>query len=302
MAGKVFTDTGNFAAIDDGDEILIDEMRYIVTGYERERRFGMDDPKLWVKRAVDTKTGEKKILKLSYFESFETILGGVAITRFRNPDKEGRILELVGDHPHFMHGTMHRDSVGNNIRVLDIVNGPNFFVYIESLDVDYRTYFYELLPDILKKLLQVFGALRLLHANGYNHGDVRNDHIFVEEETGNYVWIDFDYDYNTSENPFGLDIFGLGNILLYSIGKGFHTRYMMKSDRKFYGNLLDQVNPGDFSMLFKTRFMNLAKLYSFIPTPLNNILMHFSKGADIFYETTDEIIEDLNRYVFSDFP
>ena len=40
------------------------------------------------------------------------------------------------------------------------------------------------------------------------------------------------YDFETSENPFSLDIFGLGNILIYAIGKGFHNAYM--NTCKFY--------------------------------------------------------------------
>ena len=123
MEERIVTDTTNFISIDYGDVILIDQKRYKVTGHEREGRFGMeDDPKFWVKKAVDLETGQKKIVKLSFFESFETSLGGIKITRFRNPDKEGNVLNLVKNHPYFMHGTVHRDSKGNNIRVLDIVD------------------------------------------------------------------------------------------------------------------------------------------------------------------------------------
>ncbi|MFC1819621.1 hypothetical protein ACFLZG_00855 [Thermodesulfobacteriota bacterium] len=89
MKERSFKDTSNFFSIDYGDTILIGEKKYLVIGHERERRFGIEDPKFWVKRVVDSETGEKKIIKLSYFESFEIQLGGVKINRFRNPDKEG---------------------------------------------------------------------------------------------------------------------------------------------------------------------------------------------------------------------
>ncbi len=298
---QLFTDTTDFFAIDCGDEILVDGRRYTVSGHERERRFGVEDPKFWVKRAGDSETGEKKIIKLSYFESFETTFGGIKIRCFRSPDKEGNILELVNGHPYFMQGTSHKDPKGNNIRVLDIVRGKNLFVYIDSLRMDYETYFHTILPDILKKLVKAFDAIRFLHAHGYRHGDIRNDHIIIEHKTGNYVWIDFDYDYDAPENPFSLDIFGLGNILLCTVGKGFHNLYMIDSDVSTYGDLINRLDPGDFSMLDKWRLVNLRKLYPFIPKMLNDILMHFSKSADVYYEMTGEIIEDVTRCLYSVF-
>ena len=301
MAGRLFKDTTEFFSIDYGDVIQIGEKRYKVTGYERERRFGMEDPKFWVKRAIDSDTGEKKILKLSFLESFETNFGNVSVRCFRNPKKEADILELVRNHPSFMHGTAHRDEKDNIIRILDIVPGPNFLHYIDSFRMAYETYFTEALPDILKKLIKAFEAIRFLHIHGFKHGDIRNDHIIVDRNTGNYVWIDFDYDYETSENPFGLDVFGLGNILINAIGKGFHNIQMILDDTKTYGDLKDRLEPGDFSIIHKRRFINLRKLYPDIPKPLNDILMHFSRGAGIYYEFVEEIIEDLNRCLYSIF-
>jgi hypothetical protein len=110
MPGRAVTDTSDFYAIGNGDEICIDDKRYTVIGHARELRFGVEDPKFWVKRVVDADTDERKIIKLAFFESFETILGGVKIKCFRDPDKEGDILNLVKDHPLFMHGTSHRDT------------------------------------------------------------------------------------------------------------------------------------------------------------------------------------------------
>ena len=301
MGGRLFTDTTEFFSIDYGDVIQIGEKRYKVTGYERERRFGMEDPKFWVKRAIDSDTGEKKILKLSFLESFETNFGNVSVRCFRNPKKEADILELVRNHPSFMHGTAHRDEKDNIIRILDIVPGPNFLNYIDSLRMAYETYFTEALPDILKKLIKTFEAIRFLHIHGFKHGDIRNDHIIVDRNTGNYVWIDFDYDYEVSENPFGLDVFGLGNILINAIGKGFHNIQMILDDTKTYGDLKDRLEPGDFSIIHKRRFINLRKLYPDIPKPLNDILMHFSRSAGIYYEFAEEIIEDLNRCLYSIF-
>ncbi|MBW1800096.1 MAG: protein kinase [Deltaproteobacteria bacterium] len=296
---RVFTDTTEFFSIDYGDIIQIGDKRYSVIGHERERRFGIDDPKFWVKRAVDTDTGEKKIIKLSFFESFETKFGPIKIRCFRDPNKEAMILDLVRDHPYFMHGTSCKDEKENIIRVLNIVPGPNFFRYIDALDMGYESYLDTVLPDILKKLVRAFESIRFLHINGFRHGDIRNDHIIVDRETGNYVWIDFDYDYEAGENPFGLDVFGLGNILIYTIGKGFHTARDILADTLTYGDLKDRLELRDFSILHERRFINLRKLYPDIPKSMNDILMHFSCETDVYYEYVEEIIEDLNRSILS---
>ena len=299
MKKRIIRDTTNFIAIGYGDIIEIEGKHYIIKGEESERRFGMDDPKHWVKRAVDSQTGEKKILKLSYFESFDTYLSGVKIKRFRNPDKEGAVLKLAKNHPHLMQGVACHDIEGNNVRILDIVSGQDLYVYIDSLSIDHASYFRNLLPGILKRLVKAFEAIRFLHVNGFKHGDIRNDHLIIERDTGKYVWIDFDYDYEIEENPFGLDIFGLGKILVYVVGKGTHMYYDIKRDTSFYGDLVDRIETEDFSILDKGRLINLRKLYPYVPVMLNNILMHFSRGASVYYEFVEELIEDLNRCLYS---
>jgi len=198
-----------------------------------------------------------------------------------------------------MKGKDFKDVKGNNIRVLDVVRGKHFLSYIDSFRMTYDHYFNTVLPDILHKLVDVFKAINFLHINGYRHGDIRNDHLYIERETGNFIWIDFDYDFEATENPFSLDIFGLGTILSYAIGKGFHTVHMIINDPHTYGTLLDHISEDDFSLLDQTMFLNLKKLYPIIPRPLNDILMHFSKSTDIYYEFVDEIIEDLNYFMQS---
>jgi len=289
------TDTSDFFSIDSGDELLVGDRIYRITGFERERRFGSEDPKFWVKRAIDTTTGERKIIKLAFFEKFETILSGVSILCYRDPDKESAILALTKGNPFFMQGETFKDFKNNNIRVLDIVRGNNFYVMLEQIHMDHQAYFYTLFPDILKNLIQSFEALRLLHVNGFRHGDVRNDHVMVENATGNYVWIDFDYDFSTPENPYSLDLFGVGNIMLYAVGMGFHELNMIIDDTNKYPGVADRMDVNDFSIMYKSRLMNLKKLFPYIPDSLNNILCHFTRGADIFYEHIDEILDDMHH-------
>ncbi|ABW68282.1 conserved hypothetical protein [Desulfosudis oleivorans Hxd3] len=294
---RVVNDTSDFFSIEIGDELVVDGRRFEILGHAKELRFGIEDPKFWVKRAIDLDTGERKIIKLAYFESFEAALGGVRIRCFRDPEKEGAVLNLTRGHPFFMRGDVFHDHKGNNIRVLDIVHGPTFLEYIGSFRMPYETYFHDHLPGILENLVKAFEGIGMLHANGLKHGDIRNDHLIVENGTGNFVWIDFDYDFAATENPFGLDIFGLGNILCYAVGKGFHTYYDIKNDRYTYKDLADHLDADDFSLLDPRRFINMAKLHPLIPEMLNGILMFFSRGATIYYETVDEILEDLRWFL-----
>lgn len=295
MAGRVVTNTTNIFGIDTGDEIVLGSRRFKVTGHAYEQRFGIEDPKFWVKRVVDCDTGEKKLAKLAFYESFNTVLAGAKIKCFRDPEKEGNILEMVRHNPHFMQGEVLYDEKGNNIRVLDIVPGSNLFVHLGSIRVPYKTYFTTILPGLFKNLIRSFEAIRLLHASGFRHGDIRSDHIIIDDRTGTFVWIDFDYDFTAPENIFSLDIFGLGNVLMYVVGMGFHNFYNIKNDKYTYGDLLDKLEPADFSLLDKQRLVNIRKLYPQIPETMNNILMHFSREADVYYEIVEEIIEDMTR-------
>jgi len=68
------------------------------------------------------------------------------------------------------------------------------------------------------------------------------------------------------------------NVMTYAIGKGFHN---LKGKDKTSGNLLykeliEKVEPEDFSIVHKWRFMNLKKLFPYIPIGLNDILAHFT--------------------------
>ncbi|MCP4750034.1 MAG: protein kinase, partial [Proteobacteria bacterium] len=152
-----------------------------------------------------------------------------------------------------------------------------------------------------KKLVKAFEAILFLHTNGFRHGDIRNDHLILESDTGNYVWIDFDYDFESSENPFALDLFGMSNVLLYALGKGLHLYYSITHEPKKYGDLKDRLEVSDFSLLEPSRFLNLRKIYPYIPKLLNDIVMHFSEGADMYYESAYEMIEDLKRCVYTFF-
>ena len=69
-----------------------------------------------------------------------------------------------------------------------------------------------------------------------------------------------------------------------------------------YSSMETCSNEGEFPtcvfcmyIMYKSRFMNLKKLFPYIPDSLNNILLHFTKGVEIFYEHIDEVLEDLHQ-------
>ncbi len=288
--GVVYTNTTEFMSISYGDVIALNGRQFVVIRDEAERRFGMEDPKFWVKRCRDLETDELCILKLVFHEHFDQNIGTVTIRCFRSPEKESRILNLVKGDVRFMQGSTILDNVGNPVRVLEMIRGRSLDNVIEDIDADHKTYFQDHFPKILEKFIGSCEAVLFLHDHGERHGDIRRDHIWVEHATDRYRWIDFDYAYESTENPFGLDLFGLGNILLFITGKGVHTAHDLAGRDQEFANGLE---PEDFSLLFRNRLVNLRKRFPYIPISLNRVLLRFSAGTDVFYESVEELLDDL---------
>jgi len=49
------------------------------------------------------------------------------------------------------------------------------------------------------------------------------------------------------------------------------------------------------NIIFNNRIANLQKIYPYINDSLNNILLHFSNGANIFYDNTEQLLDDLHE-------
>lgn len=282
---RLVTDTSNFAGIDYGDVIVLEGQHYLVLNNEAERKFGLEDPKFWVKRCRWLEGGDSRILKLVFHERFEERIGSVRVHSYRSGRKEARILDLVRGDPRFMQGVAARDSRGNIVRVLEIIRGRRLDEWVDAIEVTHKEYFTAYLPQLLEKFLGCCEAIAFLHGHGERHGDIRSDHIWVERRSDAYRWIDFDYDYAFHENPFGLDIFGLGNILLFLVGKGVYMANDLAPETRF--------TPDDFSLVFRTRLVNLGKLFPYIPSALNRILMRFSQASEVFYDSVEELMEDI---------
>ena len=144
---KVITDTSDFFQVEYDDVLVLDSKLYLVKRYEKEGRFGLDEePKYWVRRAIDLADGTTKIIKLVFHEEFETKIAGVPVRCFRSPKKEARILDLVANHPNFMHGYWVNDSAGNNVRILEFIQGHRLDEIIPKYGDSHEDYFSNYFP------------------------------------------------------------------------------------------------------------------------------------------------------------
>ena len=76
---------------------------------------------------------------------------------------------------------------------------------------------------------------------------------------------------------------GMGDILLQDLKKQKHPA-------------LSLLREEDVNIVFNNRVANIRKIYPYIPEPLHGILMHFSKGANWFYENTQQLLDDLGDF------
>ncbi len=290
---RIHTDTTDFFRVEYGDVVVLDGNPYLIRHNAKEGRFGLDDEvKFWVKRAIDLKNGNPKIIKLVFYEKFTAHIGGIEFECFRSPKKEARILQLVAAHKNFMHGYSIEDEKGNLIRVLDYISGKPLSKYIENMNMDHKTYFYDHFPSILDQFIECIEAIRFIHEHGEKHGDIRRDHILIEQDSGQYRWIDFDFNYRQRENIYGYDLFGLGNILVFLAGMGDVLLLDLKNQDH---PVLSKLRQEDLNIVFHNRVANLKKIYPYIPENLNRVFMHFSKGANWFYEDTSQLLDDLRE-------
>jgi len=283
----MWRDTTNYMSIERDHLVDLGGDLYLIRCNEREGRFGLDEqPKLWVKRAIDLRTGQTHILKLVIQERFKVSIGPMEILCVRSAEKERKVPDLVHGDPRFMQGHSTWDARGNLVRVIDFIRGTDLLTYLDSVRVPHEEYSHALLPGILAKVADNIAALQRLHQEGLCHGDIRNDHLIVERETGCYKWIDFDLD----EGAPVFDIWSIGNILHCVVAKGFMTFRDAISARP---ELSGKLSEDDGSAFFPHRVMNLRKIYPYLPEKLNAVLLRFSIGARACYERVSQITGDL---------
>lgn len=290
---RILFDTSDFFRVDYDNVLVLGSVPYLVRNYEREGRFGIDEePKFWVRRALDLTDGRMKIIKFVFREEFKARIGDVVYDCVRSPRKEARILEMVKGHPNFMQGFSVQDASGNIVRVADFIAGKTLADYAFGLGESHEDYFSRYFPAVLDEYVEVVSAIKFLHDHGEKHGDIRRDHVIRERSTGRCVWIDFDYNYYHKENIFGYDLYGLGNIFIYLVGRGDVTVQALRKERP---SVMEKLAEGDLNVIFRNRVVNLKKVYPYITDKLNYILMHFSSAAEVFYEDTEELLTDLDE-------
>jgi len=291
---KIHLDTTDFFKLEYGDIVILNQTPYLILHNAKEGRFGLDEEvKHWVKRGVELKTGNAKIIKLVFHEAFKCTIGSSQFDCFRSPRKEARILKLAAGHPNFMQGFAVYDAKGNVVRVIDHIYGSTLAAHIDGIEAGHETYYFNLFPQVLADYMECIRAIHFLHEHNEKHGDIRRDHILIDRQTCRYRWIDFDYNYMHRENIYSYDLFGLGNILIFLVGKG-DVLLMDLRDRNHPA--LTGLCEEDLNIVFNNRVANLRKVYPYLPEALNKILLHFSRGANYFYENTGQLIEDLEAY------
>jgi hypothetical protein len=291
---RIHTDTSDFFRVEYGDVLILDDTPFLIRHNAKEGRFGLDDEvKHWVKRAIDLRNGDSKFIKMVFHEKFVAHVGNLEFECFRSPRKEARILDLVGKHRNFMHGYSVEDEKGNVIRIIEVVPGIPLSKYVNNMEVDHEAYYHDRFPGILDRFIECIEGIRFLHEHGEKHGDIRRDHIFVDRDTGHYRWIDFDFNYRHRENIYAYDLFGLGNVLVYLVGMGdVVVQDLIKGNHPAVGSL----SKDDMNIIFHNRIVNLQMVFPYIHDSLNRILMHFSEGANWFYENTSQLLDDLGGY------
>ena len=256
---KIREDTTQYMSLLGGDVLRIAGNDYFILGDAYEGRFGINDqPKFWVKQAVNLEDGTRKIIKLVYFEDFIMQMGKLKIRGTRSPEKESSVLEKMAGHPNFMQGKTVFDVTGNCVRIVDFIRGNTLFSTILDNEKKHPDYFREDLFSILTNILDCIKAIAFLAQCGEHHGDIRNDHVIIEKDTGVFKWIDFDLSVNFSD----YDLWSLGNLLIFSVGKGIRP-ILSSSLSKSSLNRNSRMNTP--SVLLRTTAWSPASKWNFDP-------------------------------------
>ena len=89
------------------------------------------------------------------------------------------------------------------------------------------------------------------------------------------------------------DVWAMGNILNYAIGKGINTCGGFGEPDGTRRTDSTDIGTDDALLFYPYRLANLHKIYPYIPPEMNDILLRFSAGATDFYEDFGRMAEDL---------
>lgn len=292
---RILEDTTDFHHIHAGDVVLLDGVGYLIKGTESEKKFGMEgERKPWVKSCVDLVSGERKVMKLTFLEEFACNIEGDKFTCLRSPEKEARILDKVRGHPGFMQGIYAIDPAGNNVRILDRIAGNSLDMVVRALPGNHLRYYENHLPGILRGLVSAIRSLHYLHSLREIHGDITPDHIFREIKTGHYIWIDFDYDYRDFHDVIQRDVFEMGTLLAFVVGKEYVAYWDLEARNP---EIAEKITHADTLVVLRNQIANLKLVYPYIHEGLNDILMKFAQGSEERYRTAAELGDDLEKVI-----
>lgn len=290
---RILDDTTEFMGIDRGDVIRLGGELLLVRGVELEKRFGLTgEPKYWVKRAISLTSGRPQIVKLVFAEVFRARVGDSEFLCRRSAEKEARVLEGTRGDLAFMQGTAARDARGNLVRVLDVIRGQDLLTHLGTLEGPHEDYVRSTFPGVLARVVDALRAIARLHAIGLNHGDIRNDHLFVDADSGRLRWIDFDLDPGSPD----FDLWSVGNVL-HVVAARRVVRIRDVLDTR--PDLAGRIGPADASVFFPYRLMNLGAIYPWLPRPFTEILRRFAVGDCQRYRAVDEVADELQAVVES---
>jgi hypothetical protein len=296
---EIVTDTTEWMNIHRGQVIRMNGTDLLVMGNAHETRFGIkDQPKYWVFTAFDLDSGARRVIKTVFHEEFNVRIGIFKIHCYRSPEKEGYVLDITRNDARFMQGVNLYDERQNLVRVLDFIRGETFFNRIAGIRKSHEQYFHEDLPAILWKLRDCIDAIAYLHENDTCHGDIRNDHIIIDADTGDYRWIDFDLKQDVSD----FDTWSIGNILNYAVAKGICSFHEVFRNPAVPDAVRNSLSSDDASAFYEYRIMNLRKLYPYIPDRLSELLQHFTIRPKVFYDRIRQFNEEYGEMLDTEFP
>ena len=286
----VTSNATDYTALDHGQVLRIADRTFLIRGCAYEGRFGIEaSPKFWVKWALDLDSGQPKLLKFPFHEAFTMQIGALRVDCFRDPEKEGRVLRLVRGDSRFMQGRTLADGEGHPVHVLDILAGPNLYDALRQDGRPHEGYFRDRLPGLLRRVRDALAAIAWLNGQGEHHGDIRNDHLIVDPETGRLGWIDFDLSVAVPD----IDVHCAGNVLLFVVARGIVTFADARHD---FPALADGgFESSDAALFFPNRVANLRKLFPYIPQKLHELLMRYSIDAAEPFATMDEVVAALDE-------
>lgn len=287
---RIFENTANVFNIVSGDVLRLAGDDFYVFGDAKEGRFGLDDePKPWVKYVFDLSSGDKKVIKLVFDESFSTRVGLFLIKAKRSAQKEADFLDAVQGHPHFMQGVSLWDKGRNLVRIINLIRGKSLFNHILEIKLNHAAYYHEVFPSILKNLIICIDGMRFVSNTGLHHGDIRNDHILIESKTGIYKWIDFDYSVTHSD----FDLWSIGNLIIFAAAGGLLLHRDIAEHPEKYPLCSQQITPDDCSLYHRYRVANVKKVYPYISTKLNQFCLRYAQGTLSLFESYDHLLDEL---------